>query len=393
MSAQRTTTDGWLRPRDARKPRRARAHYRLGPAFAAPAAAAAGALGASVPALGIPEPPSGRHAIISGSISLAAHLAIVGFLALSAWLAPSGVEQLLPVQIIHEVAAPTPPPVARRVVVPRRAVPRARAATPVARSAPVARPVTQAVAARTVAHAGIQATAAPTPIAQRRVESLQAVARTPVAAPGRAAVAVAPIASVGVASADLNAPTLAVGGPHTIAATDAVEVAAPQAFTQYESTADVEYTTDASVTASAVEVPVAQTGFAIDADLAQAAPTHAGAVGGTGNAIGAMPCMQRESVVHYYKQYVEQRTRAEWRHFDLPANVAADSRVVLHFVLDESGSASSVSVVDAPSEALGISCQQALVAASPFPAMDEDVRCLAGRKLSGTFTLPVAEAP
>ena len=52
-----------------------------------------------------------------------------------------------------------------------------------------------------------------------------------------------------------------------------------------------------------------------------------------------------------------------------------------------------VSVVDAPSTALGESCKQALLAASPFPAMAEDVRCLAGRKLSGTFTIPVEGAP
>jgi hypothetical protein len=335
----------------------------------------------------MPEPRTSRSAIVSGSLSLGAHALIVGSLLLSAWLAPDVVEELIPVQIIHE--APTPVP--RRVVVPRREVAHTRVRTAAPRPTPVARPQARPVAARAVQQANIRTTAAPRVITQRHVTSTLVVAQRSLASPNASAVKVAqgPVGTIDVS--DLTAPDLDLSGPRTIAPAAPIDVSAPQAFREYSATANVEYSEVAAGTATDMDAPPAHADFSLDVELVGSAQGD-GASDETGAAGIAASCIQRESVVHYYKQYIEKRTRAEWRHFELPEGIDADARVSLHFVLDESGSASSVSVVEAPSPALGEFCKQALVAASPFPSMDGDVRCLAGRKLSGTFTIPVKGA-
>lgn len=385
MRSERTSTQAWLRPRGHRELRRPRRHLRLGPGFAGgplPSLAS----GPS-PSLGIPEPDTRLSAIISGSLSLGAHLLIVAFLALSAWLAPDVVEELIPVQIIHDAPEAAPPP--RRVVIPRRAIARTRVATSIPRPTPVARPAVQPVATRAVQQANIRATAAPTQLTQRQVTSQRVVAQRTLSSPTSLSVARVPLATV--AATDLSAPAIDVTGPREVALGAAIDVTAPQAFADYTTSGDTQYTAAAAVTASGVAVPVGDTGFAIDAELVDGASLY-GTPGGTGTAVPGTPCTGRISVKRYYGK-VRERTLAEWSNFELPDGIDDDARVVLHFVLDESGSASSVSVVDAPSEALGDSCKQALLAAAPFASMDEDVRCLAGTKLRGTFTIPVERAP
>ena len=161
-------------------------------------------------------------------------------------------------------------------------------------------------------------------------------------------------------------------------------------FRNYAETADVNYAA-AAVTASNVAVPMGDSDFAIDAELTDGASSY-GTPGGTGTAAAAGPCIQLDSVKRYYGD-VKDRMLAEWSNYELPDDIAADAQVVLLFELDESGSASAVSVSSAPSTALGESCKQALLAAAPFPSMSEDVRCLAGRPLRARFTVPVAGAP
>ena len=68
------------------------------------------------------EAESTRHAVISGSISLAAHGAVVAGLALSAWYAPDVVEVIVPVRIIKDNTPVPEPAPARRVVVPKRSI-------------------------------------------------------------------------------------------------------------------------------------------------------------------------------------------------------------------------------------------------------------------------------
>ena len=97
-------------------------------------------------------------------------------------------------------------------------------------------------------------------------------------------------------------------------------------------------------------------------------------------------CLQRASVQNYMSK-IKDRTMARWV---LPPGVAAHKKVTLRFRLDAAGSASSISVVRAEDNALGASAVDALRAASPFPAMPDDARCLTRVPIVGTFSNPVA---
>lgn len=65
----------------------------------------------------------------------------------------------------------------------------------------------------------------------------------------------------------------------------------------------------------------------------------------------------------------------------------AGVKATLSWQLDVSGSATSVKLVNAPTAEAGNSVVDALRAASPFPPMSDRVRCLANRRLTGTFYL------
>jgi TonB family protein len=97
-------------------------------------------------------------------------------------------------------------------------------------------------------------------------------------------------------------------------------------------------------------------------------------------------CMQRPEVRSYLSR-VKDRTLSRWV---LPPGVDADKEVTLRFRLDSAGSASNVSVVRTEDNALGASAVDALRAASPFPPMSDDVRCLIRVPIVGTFSNPVA---
>ena len=60
----------------------------------------------------------------------------------------------------------------------------------------------------------------------------------------------------------------------------------------------------------------------------------------------------------------------------------------LKFSLDSSGTATRVEVVGNANAALGNSAVAALRAASPFPSMDANTRCLAGEPLRAIFDVP-----
>ena len=88
MNGNTESIDVWLRPRGAQAHKRPRHHRSFGPAFAeaAPSAPSRDAR----PPLGMPEPDSTRHTVVSGSISLAAHGAVVASLAMLSLLQTHG---------------------------------------------------------------------------------------------------------------------------------------------------------------------------------------------------------------------------------------------------------------------------------------------------------------
>jgi TonB family protein len=63
------------------------------------------------------------------------------------------------------------------------------------------------------------------------------------------------------------------------------------------------------------------------------------------------------------------------------------AKATLSWKLDPSGSATNVQLVNASTNEIGSSVVDALRAASPFPPMPDRVRCLANRRLTGTFLL------
>jgi hypothetical protein len=107
--------------------------------------------------------------------------------------------------------------------------------------------------------------------------------------------------------------------------------------------------------------------------------------GGEGTTLGgdAPDCDQRPEV-RAYREQVRQRTLARWV---APASMTSGAKATLAWKLDPAGSATSVQLVNASNGEVGNSVVNALRAASPFPPMNDRVRCLANRKLTGTFLL------
>ncbi|HXV37731.1 MAG TPA: hypothetical protein VEC18_11310, partial [Myxococcota bacterium] len=95
--------------------RQQRARLRLATAFAP--AAAAGAAPRDFP-MQFREPDAGKSRLASGGISAAIHLGALGLLFLFAAMKPEIVEDIIPVQLLHE-AAPKPPAPARRALAER----------------------------------------------------------------------------------------------------------------------------------------------------------------------------------------------------------------------------------------------------------------------------------
>lgn len=107
--------------------------------------------------------------------------------------------------------------------------------------------------------------------------------------------------------------------------------------------------------------------------------------GGQGTTLGggAPDCDSRPEVKAYMES-IRQRTLSRWA---APPDTPAGGRATLAWNLDVGGSATRVQLVSAPSPKIGASVVDALRSASPFPPMSERVRCLAERRITGTFTL------
>ena len=107
---------------------------------------------------------------------------------------------------------------------------------------------------------------------------------------------------------------------------------------------------------------------------------------GTGGNGNAADCLERPEVKAYQDQ-IKQRMYSRW---NAPTDAPANSKVLLRFSLDSSGSVISAELASTTDAALGQSAVDALRSSSPFMAMPERVRCLARKTLVGTFTLPSA---
>lgn len=340
--------------------------------------AAAGGAG-TVPHLLMAEPEDHRRSFISGSITTLLHAAVLGLLVLLAWLAPP-VEQLIEVRIIRELpgsdAVPAP---ARKLIQPRRQRAPVQAARQVTAQA-VAQPRVVNVAPQQLQMNQLNQAVAPQAVQRRQVVSNRTEARSIDTRAVTSNVDLSNLQNVAVVPTDLSAPIVDTDGPREIDPGAALQ--APQDFADVPDVADVDYSsaapgavvTDQSAS-SDLEV------YDFDTDVG----VYAGGegTGGTGTSVGTVPCMQ-SGFVHRYLALVTDRTEQRWR---VPEGIPEDTKVVLRFVLDASGTATQVEFVGDVPPTLGNSAIAALRSASPFPPMDDSVRCLAGKKLSGTFSV------
>lgn len=361
--------------RAARRGSRA-AHLRVGRAFSAGHTLAIPS-GGEIPSLTLPEPEGGRRALVSGSLAVLVHGLAIGIMILIAWLAPEVVEELIEVKIIRELpGSNTPPPAPKQIQARRPAAMAAIAPQALAQPAQPIAPVQ--VSAEAIRMDRIDTAVAPTPIAVQEVQSQRVDVQQSITTPRVAAAT--DLRPVDVRPTDINAPVARVTGPRQVAAATQVNASAPEAFANLPRTT-VQHTGQASLAAGAWR----DSGFEFEGvDTGVATELMAGTPGGSGSETGTVPCLQ-SAYVNRYLDLVKERTLARW---DPPAGTPADAPVVVRFDLDGSGSAADIVADDAATRALGESVVRAIRDASPFPPMDDNVRCLTEKRIKATFNVP-----
>jgi TonB family protein len=306
--------------------------------------------------------------------------------------------EIIPVRIVKEAPGSDdePAPAAPKVLAPRRnVIARPTAATIVPRS-PIAPPHATApiVPTQAVQMARIDPAAAPTQVVQRQVSSQVVTAQRVVMAPSSSAVHVAATSPVAIAATPAVAPRVPVAGPQRLAPTTAANVAATEVYAAFGEPAASEIHATAKALPSVVPAgSEVGSDFDVQTDFALDTIGSGGGTGGSGASIGTARCLESAYVQRYYQTQVKQRVLARWFQDQAMDDAPPNARAVLRFVLDASGSATHIELVEASDEAVGHSALRAMRAASPFPAMGDDTRCLAGKKLRAIFSVPSSDRP
>jgi len=335
-------------------------------------------LGSAVPRLVMAEPEDRKSSIIAGSVTSLLHAAAIGVLVLLAWLAPP-VEELIQLKIIRELpGADVEPAPARKIIKPRRQ-----------RQVQAVRQVTaQAVTQPRVVNLTpdqlkmnpIRKAIAPQAVQRRQVVS----SRTKVRSIDHRVIArdidLSKLQNLQVTT-DLDAPVFVYDGPREIDPGAALE--APENFAAVPDVEQVDYSSASPIEIISDDLLDADLDvYDFDTDVG----IYAGGegTGGTGTALGVVRCLESAFVLRYMDR-VKDRTTRRWQ---VPEGVPDNSKVVLRFVLDASGAATRVEFVGDAPPVLGNSAVAALRSASPFPPMDDNVRCLSGKKLNAIFSVP-----
>ena len=342
-------------------------------------AAVLGAGGATLAHLAMPAPEDTRKALISSSVSALVHLLILGAIAAVGYFAPKVVEEIIPVSIISEPIElpgsndPAPAP-----------VPKMLSARPATAAALAAAPsVLAAVPAAALQAPNLDA-ATPTRIETAQVTSQPIIAQAAASALPSAA-NISDVKPLDFDPAELKAPTVDLSGPSAAAAPTATNLAAPQAFASIgqRSTAPIAGTAavNAIPAASAAEIAGPAVATEVSDQYMQGGGGYEG--GNPSGVEGTVPCMQSAYVMRY-KDEIERRTRARWV---VPMNAKPEDQVTVSFKLDHAGAITRVKLVSTTSDEYGRSALEALHQASPFPPLDDNVRCLSEKqKLKLTFT-------
>ncbi len=331
----------------------------------------------SGPRLVLAEPEDKRNAWVAGWLTTLLHGSAIGLLLLLAWMAPP-VEQLIEVKIIRELpgsdAEPAP---ARKLIQPRRQQTPVQAARRVTAQA-VAQPRVVNVKPQQLNMNPLNKAQAPQQIQRRQVVSNRTEARSIDQRRVATSVDLSKLRNVDVAPTALDAPVIDYDGPRQIDPGAAIQD--PQNFAVPE-VRDVDYRSAGPVAVISDEDLSAGESFDFDTDVG----IYAGGegTGGTGTAEGVARCME-SAFVHRYLADVRKRTERRWQ---VPEGVAEGTVVKLRFALDSSGAATRVEFIGDTDPTLGNSAVAALRSAQPFPPMNDNVRCLSGKKLTGTFSV------
>jgi TonB family protein len=347
-----------------------------------------GAIAAAYPGFGTPDEDGAKRRLATGLLAALIHFGALGTLMILAAIAPVIEEKLIPVQLLKEEPPPPPEPAAApKALAERRPLPfspQVQSITPQIVNPHVIAEAAPAIHAEALQMDAVSAVSAPTQITSaatvvERVSAVNSIVR-------------AQAASVDIAS--VGAPV--VRGPTRIDGPVGASVG-PRKVTSAAVGPSVGTALQIGGTGSSVAEGVLSNRDVVgspDGALVVAVDTAVGDgfLRGTGGSssgssiVSKTACMQRPEVTTYLMT-VKDRTLSRWV---LPPGVDADRKVTLRFRLDAAGSASDVSVVRTEDNALGASAVDALRAASPFPPMTEDVRCLTQVPIVGTFSNPVA---
>jgi protein TonB len=378
------------------------------------AARAGGAAAIPFPGIEIPEPEGARRRLSAGLVAGGVHAALFAALLALVWLTPpEPEEEVIPIELVELKPPPPPPPppappkvekVAEKPPVPTPApTPKPPAPAPAPKALAERRsvnfqPSAQAIAPQVVNPSVIQKASPSVQAKALDVAALQSAVAAPteIKATGIAVQTVNAVTNVAVPNAPRavdvgSASAPAVRGPITSATQVGAMVgpkAVPGATGDSVGAGSVVRSGDgSSVREGAV------TGRDVlgspDGERLANVNTRVGQSNlkgdGTGTTLGgdSADCDARPEVRAYHES-VRQRTLARWV---APPGMQGSAKATLSWRLDVSGSATSVKLVNASSAQVGNSVVEALRAASPFPPMDDRVRCLTNRTLTGTFTL------
>jgi len=354
-------------------------------AFSPPARG--GAITASYPGYGCPDEDGRKRQLATALLAAFVHFGALATLMILAALAPVIEEQLIPVQLLKEEPPPPKPSAAPKALAERRPLPfspQVQAVAPQIVNPHVIAEAAPAIQAEALQMDAVSSIAAPTQISRaatvvERVSAVNSIARATASSVDIAAVG-APVVR---GPTRIDGPVGASVGPRQVTAA----ALGPSSGTALEiggsgSSVSEGILSNRDVVGSPDGALVVAVDTAIgDGFLRGSEGSPSGA-----SIVSKTACMQRPEVRSYLSS-VKDRTLARWV---LPPGVDPDKEVTLRFRLDSAGSASNVSVVRTEDNALGASAVDALRAASPFPPMTDEVRCLTQVPIVGTFSNPVA---
>lgn len=407
---RRQDTDTAMRPTQTIRRRMARptpmSRLRLGAAARTGSAAVL-----PFPGIQMPEPEGRGRRISAAMVAGGLHLALLAALFAVVWLTPPVEEdEVIPIELVKIEPPPPPPPppkVEKVVEKPPAPVPAPVPKPPAPAPAPKAlaerrsvnfEPSAQAIAPQVVNPSVIQKASPSIDAKSLDVKALQSAVSAPTEIRSASSVAVQTVSAV-----------TNVAVPNAPRAVDIGSVSAPAVRGPIQSASQVGAMVGPKAIASASDSvgagSVVRSGDG--SSVREGAVTGRDVLGspdgerlanvntrvgqgnlkgtGEGTTLGgdAADCDSRPEVAAYQAQ-VKERVRARWV---APPNLQAGLKATLSWQLDVSGSATSVKLVAAPTNEAGNSVVEALRAASPFPPMSDRVRCLANRRLTGTFYL------